>query len=907
MNGDLQSLLGRLNPLCRRAFEIAAGLCVSRTHYAVELEHVVLAFLDLPGSDIEKILAATGIEPADVRGELNERLEQIKRGNTKTPRLAPEVEQLLAQAWLFSTLRFRIISVRSAAVLLGAMTDEDLADRLCASAPSLRPLREVADLDRIQEIIADSVEADESMRPQSGSALPPEGTAGPARGTVSKNTAPNDVTGNNAGITATLITSALDRFTVDLVAEAQRGCLDPVYEREDEIRQVIDILTRRRQNNPILVGDAGVGKTAVAEGFALRVAVGDVPDGLRQISVRALDLGLLEAGTGVRGEFETRLRAVISEVEAEGGNVVLFVDEAHNLVGAGGSEGRGDAANLLKPALASGRLRTIAATTWAEYKRYFEKDPALARRFQAVRIDEPGEEAAVSMLRGVVPTLEDHHGVRVLDAAVVDAVRLSQRFIPDRKLPAKAISVLDTAAARVALAQQSRPTAIERLSQRIRRMDRELESLEKEVHLDESYRQRVAALETALADLTDERRELERRWEEERTLVLSINNQEARLEQLASEENDESPSIETAVRELTELERTLAELQRDGALVPRACDSRVVAEVISSWTGIPSRQMLRDEIDVLLSLPDRISQRIIGQPEAIRIISSRIQTARAGLENPRKPRGVFLLVGPTGVGKTETAIALAELLYGGERNLVTLHMSEFQEPHSVATLKGAPPGYVGYGSGGLLTETVRRRPYCAVLLDEVERAHPDVLEIFFQVFDKGILEDGEGIPVDFRHAVILLTTNLSGEIITDACEQAPGERPDADMIIKSLRAPLTAHLGAPLLGRIEIVPYYPLGQIELREIVRLKLEAVADRVRQTYLADVTFDESLVESLAEQCYRSDSGARRVEYLLNRKLLPELSTQILQRMGRGSPLATVQIHLTEDGELVSSLSK
>ncbi len=645
---------------------------------------------------------------------------------------------------------------------------------------------------------------------------------------------------------------------------------------------MIDILTRRRQNNPILVGDAGVGKTAIAEGFALRVAAGEVPKPLREISLRILDLGLLQAGAGVKGEFEERLKSVIAEVKAAPKPVILFIDEAHTLIGAGGQAGQGDAANLLKPALARGELRTIAATTWSEYKKYFEKDPALTRRFQLVKVEEPDEEGALDMLRGIAPHLEKHHGVKILDEAVRGAVALSHRYLAERRLPDKAIGVLDTAAARVALAQEGTPAAVEDLERRIRIGDSELEILRREGK-EERRGVSVREMDEELIRLRTEKEALTRRCEKERELVAEIRRAEG---------DGAEPG------RLADLRRRLDALQGPEPMVPLAVDSRTVAAVVSGWTGIPVGRMLADEIRSVMTLKDRLAERIVGQPQALDAIARRISTSRAGLEDPAKPKGVFLLVGPTGVGKTESALALAEALYGGERNLISFNMSEFQEAHSVATLKGAPPGYVGYGRGGVLTEAVRRRPWSAVLLDEIEKAHPDVMDLFYQVFDKGILEDGEGVPVDFKHTVILLTSNAGAEVIAEACSS---ERPDADALIESLRPALLRHFRPALLGRIVVVPYYPLGKDEIVRIVELKLRSVQQRIRENHAAELTFEPALVQSLAERC-NADSGAREIDHILTQTLLPELSTRILERMAKGVSFTKIHISVDEMGRFV-----
>jgi type VI secretion system protein VasG len=740
MSSELRSLIGKLNPLCKRALETAAALCVARTHYNVDVEHLLLQLLDMPGTDAGAVLHYYGVDTGELSRELNTAMENFDRGNSRTPAMSPQILTLLREGWLYSSLALESAAIRSGGLLLALFEDDSLRTTIHDSCPVLAKISRESLRETLRDLCRES--AEETSHPVAPTA-------------ASSTSAAMEATPATAPPPAA--TTALGRYTVDLTAEARAGKIDPIRGRDSEIRQVIDILTRRRQNNPILVGDAGVGKTAVAEGFALRVAAGDVPEPLKNISLRILDLGLLQAGAGVKGEFEDRLKSVIGEVKSSATPVILFIDEAHTLIGAGGQAGQGDAANLLKPALARGELRTIAATTWSEYKKYFEKDPALTRRFQLVRVDEPDETAALDMLRGIAPHLEKHHGVRILDEAVRSAVALSNRYLAERKLPDKAIGVLDTAAARVALAQEGTPAAIEDLERRIRIGEAEMK-----------VGRATSQLETDLEGLRAERDALRERCAKERELVRAIRASEA----------------EEGAGEDEEKRRELDALQGVEPMVPIAVDDRVVASVISGWTGIPAGRMLADEIRSVMTLKERMQERIVGQPQALETICRRISTSRAGLEDPSKPKGVFLLVGPTGVGKTETALTLAELLYGGERNLISFNMSEFQEAHSVATLKGAPPGYVGYGKGGVLTEAVRRKPWSAVLLDEIEKAHSDVVDLFYQVFDKGVLEDGEGVPVDFKNTVIILTSNAASNVILEACGNGGVPKRDTETIVE---------------------------------------------------------------------------------------------------------------------------
>ncbi|SCU76193.1 ATP-dependent protease Clp, ATPase subunit [Cupriavidus necator] len=702
--------------------------------------------------------------------------------------------------------------------------------------------------------------------------------------------------------------SALEQFTVDLTALARAGAIDPVRGRDSEIRQLVDVLLRRRQNNPILTGEAGVGKTAVVEGFAQRIVAGDVPPALRQVSVRSLDLALLQAGAGVKGEFENRLKSVIAEVAASPVPVILFIDEAHQLIGAGGSEGQGDAANLLKPALARGELRTIAATTWAEYKKYIERDPALARRFQIVKVDEPAEAAAVDMLRGMVRKLEAHHGVEILDDAVRDAVKLSHRYVSGRQLPDKAISVLDTACARVAAAQSGVPEAIEALGRAIESAENQLRILRHEAATGTGRADEIAAVTRQRDEARAQHARLSDKLATEKLAVEEILawrrriaaflEKESQADAAADGEDDENAdSAESLGASLARLEKGLEAVQNDEPMVPVCVDSAAVAEVISGWTGVPVGRMLADELHTVLYLQDKLGERVVGQDEALDAIARRIRTFRADLDDPGKPVGVFLLVGPSGVGKTETAHALADLLYGGERNMITVNMSEFQEAHSVSGLKGAPPGYVGYGRGGVLTEAVRRRPYSVVLLDEMEKAHPDVLELFFQVFDKGVMEDGEGVPIDFRNTVILLTSNAAQDVITEASRG--GRRPPPQELVEKLRPALLRQFSPAFLARLVLVPYYHLGDAQIRNIVDLKLARLAQRFSRNHNARLSWDEALAQAVTQRCTEVDSGARNVDHILTQSVLPELARRVLEQLSISEPFGGVHLSLDTGG--------
>jgi type VI secretion system protein VasG len=876
MASDPRALIDKLNPACRKALERAAAVCVRQTHYGVEVEHLLAELLEAPAGDLHLLLRHHELDASAPLSELAAATERFRRGNGRTPAFSPHLLRLLERGWLVASLQLGEGAVRSGALLLALLDDDVLRAAALEAAPSLGRIPRDALREHLRDLLRDSTESGAGR-----ASLPPRDPA------ATVDAAPaHEPSGNGRGGGST---PALDRYTVDLTAQARAGRIDPIRGRDAEIRQIVDVLMRRRQNNPILTGEAGVGKTAVVEGFALRVAEGAVPPALRGAAVLALDLGALQAGAGVRGEFEERVRSVIDEVRASPRPVILFIDEAHTLIGAGGAEGQGDAANLLKPALARGELRTIAATTWSEYKRYVEKDPALARRFQVVRVDEPDEEVAAEMLRGIAAQLERHHGVRVLDEAVRDAVRLSHRHMPGRQLPDKAIGVLDTACARVAVAQHGAPVLVEAAARRIEQAELELGILRREAAAGADHGARVERLEEELERARAEHAELEDRWRAELDRVREI----VRLRAEAETHPDGDPlrGLQVAA-----LEADLEALQGEEPLVPACVNSRVVASVISGWTGIPLGKILKDEIRTVLGLRHRMADRVVGQPEALDVIARRIRTFRASLDDPGKPVGVFLLVGPSGVGKTETALTLADHLYGGERNLVTVNMSEYQEAHTVSALKGAPPGYVGYGRGGVLTEAVRRRPYSVVLLDEVEKAHPDVLELFYQVFDKGRLEDGEGVSVDFKNTLILLTSNLGSDTILEACRAG---RPDPEALVERIRPELLRCFRPALLGRMTVVPYFPLGDGEIREIVELKLAEVQRRFWENHGAELTYDDAVAEAVAGRCTEVDSGARNVDHIVSQTVLPELSALVLERMSRGEAVAAVHLSLDPSG--------
>lgn len=888
MDIDIRTLLGKLNPECKRAMTQAAELCVQQTHYNVEIEHLLSRLLDPMTQDLEAICQAHRVQADQVLQQLHQSMDRFKRGNGRTPALSPHLSALFQEAWLLSSMLLGEQQIRSGTVLLAMLEVDSLRGLLLEMAPTLLQIPREALKQGLPQLLE-------------GSAEDAGGAARGAHRGSSPEAAPVGAGAQmpSASRTAAHATPALDQFTQDLTEQARSGRIDPIRGRDSEIRQIIDVLLRRRQNNPILTGEAGVGKTAVVEGFALRVVQGSVPPALQNVSVRSLDLALLQAGAGIKGEFENRLKSVIAEVRASPTPIILFIDEAHQLIGAGGPEGQGDAANLLKPALARGELRTIAATTWAEYKKYVERDPALARRFQVVKVEEPTVEVAVDMLRGMVAMLAHHHGVEILDEAVCEAVRLSHRYITGRQLPDKAISVLDTACARVAVGQSGTPEELEFIEREIVAIEGRLRLLR---HDEATGNPRAADLASAQAELTTLRQREQRlkgKLAEELAAVQEIMQLRKRIAEDLQETDDTDVLEERASRtaQLQRLEKGLEALQDDEPLVPVCVDSHAVADVISGWTGIPVGKMMADEIHTVLHLKDKLAERVVGQDQALDAIARRVRTFRADLDDPGKPVGVFMLVGPSGVGKTETAIALADMLYGGERNMITINMSEFQEAHSVSSLKGAPPGYVGYGKGGVLTEAVRRRPYSVVLLDEMEKAHPDVLELFFQVFDKGSMEDGEGVTIDFTNTLILLTSNAAQDVITQACSGAV--RPQPDALIERLRPALLRQFSPAFLGRLVLVPYYPLGDEQIQGIVELKLHKLALRFEQNHRATFSWAPQVSQQITARCTEVDSGARNIDYILTQSVLPELSVLVLERMSEARPFSAVHMAMTAQG--------
>jgi len=904
MTTALKTLITKLNAPCRRGAERAATLCMARGHFEVDLEHLFLALLEQDRSDVSVICRRATIPAADLCRHLENELSQLKGGNTRTPVFSERLPVLLEHAWLLASLEGDQPRVRSGHLLLALLTEPSLR-QMAARASALFAK---VPIEQLKHRFAEMTEGSEET---------PAASAGD----------PDPDAGASAMPPAASGTPALDQYTTNLTDRARRGLIDPVVGREAEVRLMIDILLRRRQNNPILTGDAGVGKTAVVEGLAQRLASGDVPPPLLGAELHSLDLGLLQAGASVKGEFENRLKNVIGEVKASERPIILFIDEAHTMIGAGGQAGQNDAANLLKPALARGELRTIAATTWSEYKKYFEKDAALSRRFQVVKVEEPSIPVAAAMLRAMTPLMEHHFGVRVLEEAINDAVRLSARYITARQLPDKAVSVLDTACARVALGHHAAPAAIEDRQRQVAMLQAEIGALEREALASPSAGDRLTGLRQERDRVAAELAALASRLAEERALIAEIREMRAALEahreadQLiqtaqagASSETARDPSRSRRSAKVVGLSERSAEqlalaakvaqlrkLQGEQPLVPLQVDAQTVAEVISGWTGIPLGKMLADDVQAVLSLHDTLAQRVIGQPAALDSIAQRVRTASAGLEDPNKPKGVFLFVGPSGVGKTETALALADALYGGERKLITINMSEYQEAHSVSGLKGSPPGYVGYGEGGVLTEAVRRQPHSVILLDEVEKAHPDVLEMFFQVFDKGVMDDAEGREIDFRNTLIILTSNVGSSQIMQAClNKDEAELPGADELAEALRPVLFKHFKPAFLGRMKVVPYFPIRDDALERIIRLKLDRIGARVRDQHGATFSVDAKVVRSVLARCTEVDSGARNVDHILSGTLLPRIAEHALNVIVSGQPISSVRITTDRRGE-------
>ncbi|OUS38208.1 ClpV1 family T6SS ATPase [Rhodobacterales bacterium 56_14_T64] len=893
------ALFGKLNKLGYQAVESATVFCKMRGNPYVELGHWMHQILAGQDSDLHRIVAHYDLDPGKIAAEMTRSLDMLPRGASTISDLSDHLMDAMERGWVWGSLLYSANQVRSGYLLLGMLKTPALRNILIGISPELASIGPDDLADNFNTATDGSPE--ERMSAQDGSTT----GGGAAPGEASDALAPAAMGKGEA----------LEKFCTDMTEQAKNGDIDPIVGRDEEIRQIVDVLMRRRQNNPILTGEAGVGKTAIVEGFALRIARGDVPPSLQDVRLLMLDVGLLQAGASMKGEFENRLRQVIDEVQASDVPIVLFVDETHTLIGAGGAAGTGDAANLLKPALARGTLRTIGATTWAEYKKYIEKDPALTRRFQVVQVDEPSVPKAILMMRGIASMLEKHHQVQVLDEGIEAAVSLSARYIPARQLPDKSVSLLDTACARVAISQHAVPAEVDDSRRRIEALTTELDIIGR----DETAGYDIGGRrDDAEAAKTEEEARLEilnGRWDAEKAVVEDILDLRAKLREGAApvdapadseEEAGDSPLDDEAraalMQQLRDKNVELETLQDESPLILPIVDHQAVASVVGDWTGIPVGRMLSDEIETILNLEEHLAKRVIGQDHAMKMIAKRIQTSRAGLDNPSKPIGVFLLAGTSGVGKTETALALAEVLYGGEQNVITINMSEYQEAHTVSSLKGAPPGYVGYGEGGVLTEAVRRKPYSVVLLDEVEKAHPDVHEVFFQVFDKGVMEDGEGRVIDFKNTLILLTSNAGSELIMDLCSD-PDLLPEPEGINKALRDPLLKIFPAALLGRLVTIPYYPLSPDMIAKITVLQLNRIKKRVMESHSVPFEYTDAVVDKIVERCQELESGGRMIDAIVTNTMLPDISAEFLRRLMQGKEVEKVSIDIAE-GEFAYS---
>ncbi|MHC5081471.1 MAG: type VI secretion system ATPase TssH [Planctomycetota bacterium] len=887
---DLKSLIGRLNRFCTKALESAAGLCVSRTHYEVTIEHCLHVMIEDPGADLQLICRHFGVDHGRVLKAISRSIEVLKSGNAGRPVFSPLLVEWFRQGWLIGTLNHGLTEIRSGILLLVILENPvrfisgDYEDTFAEIKKS-----ELAE--KFHEIVEGSSET--AVAPQVGAAPGGEEPYHPAED------------------------SALGRFCQNFTERARGGEIDPVFGRDREIRQMVDILARRRKNNPICVGEAGVGKSAVVEGLALRIAEGDVPDILKNVDLIGLDMGLLQAGASMKGEFEKRLKGVIDEVKASPKPLILFIDEAHTLIGAGAGAGGGDAANLLKPALARGALKTVAATTWSEYKKYFEKDAALARRFQLVKLDEPDAAGAATMLRGLRSRYEQAHGVIIRDDAVVAAAEMGSRYISGRQHPDKGVDLMDTASARVKIALTTKPGQIEDLERHIQDLERELAAhvRDRETGV-EGLDECIEELEGEIKSVNDEVTTLTEKWQAEKSAAERViearknltdaqglsetgESTEEREEEKEGEAEEGPPAdVEVLRKELWEAMAALKELQGKDPLVPTEVTAEVVSQVIADWTGIPLGKMVSDEASTLLKFEEELGERIKGQDHVLDIVGEAIRAAKAGINPPEQPIGVFLFVGPSGVGKTETALGVADMLFGGEHFMTTINMSEFQEKHTVSRLIGSPPGYVGYGEGGVLTEGVRQRPYSVVLLDEVEKADAEVMNLFYQVFDKGMLSDGEGREVDFKNTVIFMTSNLATDIITQAAlSDTP---PSVSDLIQMIRPTLNQYFKPALVGRMTLVPFYPISADAMKMISRLKLGKLQKRLMETHKIKCEIDDEVVDAIADRCTEVETGARNVDHILRGTLLPRISSELLHKMSEGGMPETLNIGLAEDGD-------
>lgn len=879
MNFDIKSLFNKLNDFSTRSLEGAAGLAVSRSHYEVSIEHLFMKMLDEPNADAQHILRHFEIEPARVIRSAQSALEDLSTGNAGKPVFSPLLIEWIKEGWIIASVNYDLAKVRSGILFLSLITNQNRYSSIDIFS-ELDGIKESELKQRFFKIVMGSCEDLLVKGERVGKEKVSEKKA--AAGT------------------------ALDRFTINFTENAREGKIDPVFGRDREIRQIIDILARRRKNNPIIVGEPGVGKTAIAEGLALSISDGDVPDILKEVEVLSLDMGLLQAGAGVKGEFENRLKSVINEVKESTIPIILFIDEAHTLIGAGGSAGGSDAANLLKPALARGELRTLAATTWSEYKKYFEKDAALARRFQLVKLDEPSEEAALLMLRGLKDKYEDAHNVIIRDDAVEAAVNLSSRYISGRLLPDKGVDLIDTSCARVKINLTKKPDALEDIERKIQKIEREKKAKQRDIENGCLVECDLSEYDKQVKELTKEAEKLEKRWQREKEQVDKII---ATRQQIKDKKNslEEKPDDEALPKEIKELQKqlnkeldSLKKFQGDEPIIKIEVDPEITSKVVADWTGIPVGNMVKDEAETILHLEKKLNERIKGQPFGIETIGKAIRAAKAGLRNPQTPIGVFLLVGPSGVGKTESSLAVADLLFGGERFMTTINMSEFQEKHTVSRLLGSPPGYVGYGEGGVLTEAVRQRPYSVVLFDEVEKADPDVMNIFYQIFDKGMLADGEGRNIDFKNTIIFMTTNLATDIITEMTTQE--EKPDPEDVIGTIRPLLSQHFKPALLARMTIVPYYTISSDVMGEIVKLKLRSLSKRMQDSHKMTMEYTPAVLEHIVKGCTEVETGARNIDHIIQKNLLPRISVEILSKMSEGPLPDKLNLDIDDKGEYI-----
>lgn len=863
-------LFSRLNPTAYKAMESATVLCKTRGNPYVELVHLINQIIMSENTDFHRIIEFFQIDTAKLSKDLVKSLDELPRGASSISDFSSVIEITVKEAWMVASLVFAKERIRTGHILTALKQTPELSNKL--NDISIEFIKINGDIlqTKFDEIVKDSTEFSEA------------GT------NTSAATGQSHQLMSNAGISKG---EALQLYTIDMVEQARAGKIDEIVGRDSEIRKLVDILMRRRQNNPIITGEAGVGKTAAVEGFACRLAKDDVPDCLKGTVLRSLDMGLLQAGASMKGEFENRLKQIIEDVQNSDVPIILFIDEAHTLIGAGGTAGQNDAANLLKPALARGKLRCIAATTWQEYIKYFEKDPALSRRFQNILIEEPDDDNCIRMMRKLSHSLEKYHNVAISDEALSAAVKLSRRYIPARQLPDKAVSVLDTACARVSLSQSSEPESLEYIRRKIESLELEIEILMREEKEGVNHQDKLKDVNKELEKLQKEQAEITKKYEKEIALAEKYKDIKSKI----AEEKDEK-ELEKLREEIQSVYKELVEVQEETPLVLPLVDVQAVSTIISEWTGIPLGRMVKNEIKSVLNLSDEINKRVIGQKHSLDIIAKRITTAKANLADPDKPQAVLMLAGPSGVGKTETALTIAEFVYGSQQSIITINMSEFQEAHTVSTLKGAPPGYVGYGEGGVLTEAVRKKPYSVILLDEVEKAHKDVHEIFFQVFDKGRMEDGAGRLVNFKNTIIILTTNVGDDEIMDLCTDEENY-PTADLLEKAVRPALMKVFPAALLGRLSVIPYYPLSKKALHSIIDLKLNKVVKRIKENYNADMVYDEPLRDEIVSRCDNIASGARLIDAVINNDLLPDISAEFLRNTMEGKVIKKIQVSVKD----------